>query len=349
MTHLPLPAMTRPVIEALSDDTYRDLTQIATVLFNVPMAAITILDGTTQWLRARQGLALEQTPRREAFCEYTVHSPSGQMVVNDARDDERFKEFPLVSGPTEVRFYAGVVLVTPDRETIGAMCVMDTRPRQASAHQMAALTALARQVVSLLELARSMEALERHISERAWYEERLQDSYRMLQQKTEHLTRQALSDPLTGIANRRAFEQDLARWQAEAKSGNCRFTLALVDLDHFKPLNDHYGHPAGDVVLRNICDSIRPVVSEDIVLARVGGDEFALLIRGSLSAAHLVLERVRQAVENVGTSYGITASIGATFFQEGDEANQMVVRADAALYRAKGQGRNRVIFGAEGA
>lgn len=338
-------AKTRRVIEALSDSTYRDLTLIAAVLFDAPIAAISILDGTTQWLRARRGLALDRTPRQEAFCNLTVLSTSGDLVVSDARQDGRFKDFPLVNGPTGIRFYAGAALVTADGETLGAICVMDTRPGQASSEQMIALAALARQVVALLELADSMEALERHLRERAWYEGRLRDSYRLLERRTENLTRQALSDPLTGAANRRAFDQELSRSLSDATSWQGRFTLALIDLDRFKPLNDLHGHPAGDVALRDICLALRRTLEDDILLFRVGGDEFALLIPGSRTDVSAVLERARQTIAVAGTPHGITASIGATACCDNDDADQMVVRADAALYLAKGQGGNQVVHG----
>lgn len=330
----------RRVIQALSDDTYRDLTRIAAILFDAPMAAITVLDGTTQWLRARHGLALDRTPRQEAFCDYTVRSSSGELVVADARQDGRFQQFPLVAGPAGIRFYAGVALIAPDGEPLGAICVMDTRPGQASAVQMTALSALARQVVGLLDLARSMEALERHMSERAWYEARLRDSYRLLEHRTEHLTRQALSDALTGAPNRRAFDQDLARWLADANTAQDRFTLALVDLDGFKPLNDQHGHPVGDVVLKQIYQTLRRALEDDIIVARVGGDEFALLIPATHRDVAGVLERARQAVAVAGTPHGITASLGATAYREGDDADGLVVRADEALYVVKGRGGN---------
>lgn len=171
------------------------------------------------------------------------------------------------------------------------------------------------------------------------------------------LTRLSTTDPLTGLANRRAFSQRLdALWQA-SRTGD-PFALMLVDVDHFKRFNDHYGHGAGDACLCAISRLLTARVcgSADLV-SRYGGEEFALLLPGLDSAAAIVLaERVRQSLnalalphagrgdglDHVTVSVGVAASPGGAV-----TAAALVEAADAALYRAKSAGRNRT--GCEGA
>ncbi|CAN5654889.1 hypothetical protein BH23GEM11_BH23GEM11_11250 [soil metagenome] len=161
-------------------------------------------------------------------------------------------------------------------------------------------------------------------------------------------------DPLTGIANRRAFNERLqGLWKRlELESGS--LALILVDLDHFKNLNDTRGHGEGDGALRQVGGVLRMAVrSTEDLPARLGGEEFAILLpRTRLEHALLVAERVRDAVSftripNPGTPNGntLTASIGVAMAWPGDgrESRDLMERADAALYRAKNEGRDRVV------
>ena len=162
-------------------------------------------------------------------------------------------------------------------------------------------------------------------------------------------------DALTGIANRRAFDERLtALWMRLARE-QAPLALILVDLDHFKNLNDTRGHGEGDAALRQMGGVLRMVVrSTEDVTARLGGEEFAILLPRTLPEhALLVAERVRDAVAftripNPGTSNGdtLSASIGVAMGwpSEGGGAAELFERADSALYRAKAEGRDRVVM-----
>ncbi|MBE2210458.1 MAG: GGDEF domain-containing protein [Xanthomonadaceae bacterium] len=156
----------------------------------------------------------------------------------------------------------------------------------------------------------------------------------------------AMSDPLTGLDNRRAFEQAIAQALHEAKDGQQIFGLALLDLDGFKEINDTHGHEAGDAVLRQLSRLISDYLRASDRLFRIGGEEFVLLLPGAdINGMRARMENLRGRIESNLQCRGepVTASIGASGWQPGDTATSWLMRADAAMYRAKHKGRNRVI------
>jgi diguanylate cyclase (GGDEF)-like protein len=173
-----------------------------------------------------------------------------------------------------------------------------------------------------------------------------------LQRETSALQTIAWTDALTGVPNRHFFTQALARaWRGEYRSGQPQAIL-MIDIDHFKQLNDRYGHPAGDACLREVARALQQsLVRPEDVLARHGGEEFIVLLRDANAAgAEVVGERLRAAVENLhikhaGCALGVvTVSIGvASGVLSGEAAaSRLVEEADRALYEAKCTGRNRV-------
>jgi diguanylate cyclase (GGDEF)-like protein len=151
------------------------------------------------------------------------------------------------------------------------------------------------------------------------------------------LQRSARTDVLTGLPNRRSFEDSLRREMNRASRLKAPLTVALLDLDGFKQLNDAAGHQAGDAALRAAADNWAHALRSIDVLARYGGDEFAVLLPTcSLGEAQDVLDRMRMA-----TPLGLGASIGVTQWHEGEAADELIARADTALYASKREGRNR--------
>jgi diguanylate cyclase (GGDEF)-like protein len=145
---------------------------------------------------------------------------------------------------------------------------------------------------------------------------------------------QARSDPLTGLPNRRAWDDAIAMAMRET-TDSC---VAMVDLDHFKQFNDEYGHAAGDQLLTTCAEAWRGELRSQDTLARIGGEEFAVLLpRCSLAQATEVLERLRHA-----TPHFVTASVGVAKMHAAEGATQVLARADAALYEAKGSGRDQL-------
>ena len=152
----------------------------------------------------------------------------------------------------------------------------------------------------------------------------------------------AATDPLTGIPNRRAFLDHLSAAVSDATRGHPT-VVCLVDLDGFKAVNDAGGHAAGDAALQAIAAALGRVVRETDTVARLGGDEFAVLADVSVSfSGEMLAERIRETVAGVGGSTGVTASVGLAEVQSGDDVQDLLHRADAAMYRSKTAGGNRV-------
>ena len=174
--------------------------------------------------------------------------------------------------------------------------------------------------------------------------------------RTQHLAWQARHDSLTGLLNRRAFEETLAaRYEAFAFHG-INSALVLIDLDHFKRVNDEGGHDAGDEMLRRVAEVLRANVRESDYALRLGGDEFALVLPGcpevrAQAVAHGIRAEIAALrVERNGHEFTVGASFGIASFALGDEDSQALVRrADAACYRAKAKGRNAVEIESVGA
>ena len=181
---------------------------------------------------------------------------------------------------------------------------------------------------------------------------RMVDLHRQIQKKNQLLQELALTDPLTGLPNRRAIKD----WTSRELSGAARhafaFWVAVADLDHFKKINDEHGHEAGDIVLKKFADLLRANTRSSNMCGRAGGEEFILALthvhRGGVQIA---VERVRRQLETAtfsfdGSAIQVTASFGIAGFQ-GTSAppfDQLMREADAALYTAKHDGRNRLEF-----
>jgi diguanylate cyclase (GGDEF)-like protein len=173
---------------------------------------------------------------------------------------------------------------------------------------------------------------------------RLWDLVRDLQCKASELATLAGRDGLTGVANRRTWDQELSRACAFAGEHRAPLTMAVLDLDHFKEFNDRHGHLAGDAVLKETAAAWSSILGDRGFLARFGGEEFTVLLPHlGASEARLVLERMRRAV-----THGQSCSIGVATWDGAEPLSGLMARADQALYRAKGAGRDRMAVHEDG-
>ncbi len=140
---------------------FDDLTRQAAEACDVPMALISLVDERRQWFKSRFGVALTETPRDQAFCTHTLHTPSQQLIVPDATKDPRFATNPLVTGEPHIRFYAGVPLRSPEGRVLGTLCVLDRTPRRLSADRLDKLGSLAQRAAVQLALRRRAPAERR--------------------------------------------------------------------------------------------------------------------------------------------------------------------------------------------
>jgi diguanylate cyclase (GGDEF)-like protein len=251
-------------------------------------------------------------PVTETFCRYTI-AGDGPMVVPDATLDARFKDNPHVTGSPHVRFYAGVPLKTSDGHNIGTICAFGSEPRTFSERDTQILSELGRMAMHELELRQV-----------------------------------ANTDVLTGILSRRAFKEDAGKFIALSRRHRTSVSCVTFDIDHFKRVNDTYGHSAGDKVLQEVTRACRSQLRESDLIGRLGGEEFAVLLPDAdLRQARDAAEKLRLVVRGLdfpGSRPPITvsASFGiAAFDPDRDDIDSLLVKADEALYEAKRNGRNR--------
>jgi two-component system cell cycle response regulator len=165
--------------------------------------------------------------------------------------------------------------------------------------------------------------------------------------------RLAAIDALTGLRNRRSFSELLNVEYARASRYGSALSFLLLDVDHFKAVNDRHGHPGGDAVLAAVGGLLRTCLRTPDLPARWGGEEFVVALPSTdLEGATVVAERVRQAIQgfainHAGATIPITASVGVATLRGGESLDALIDRADRAMYEAKGGGRNRVVAAGE--
>jgi len=170
----------------------------------------------------------------------------------------------------------------------------------------------------------------------------------------DELRAEAFTDPLSGLLNRRGFNKRLEQALSDARAKGVPLALIVVDLDHFKEVNDRFGHDIGDSAIVSFSNCLRDVASSDHVAGRMGGEEFAILLSGAdVRMARLFAEGLRTnfaALEVPGLPSGhvLTASFGVALLKAGEDREDLLKRADRALYRAKSEGRDRVVVCSNG-
>ena len=287
------------------------ITRFASRIFNVPIALVSLVDRDRQWFKSRQGLDPCETGRDISFCGHAIlHNEP--MVVPDALLDSRFADNPLVTGPPHIRFYAGHPVRAPDGSHVGTLCIIDRRPRQLSAGEVATLIDLAEMVNR--ELALSMLATV---------------------------------DELTQLCNRRGFAGVAETILAVCQRGALPASLLMIDLNGFKAINDAYGHAAGDDVLKQFATLLLKHFRLADVVARLGGDEFCVIASGATEA--LVTTSLARFAETYAQSRlaqtypGLSWSVGMSEVTATPPATlgQLIQRADAKMYEAKRQAKPR--------
>lgn len=295
-----------------SEASFQHITDLLKLILDVEMVTLSLITEDKQILKARKGLDLKETPRSLAFCNIAIRKYE-PLVIEDTLEDERVCDSPLVTGPPFLRCYIGAPLTTADGYNIGTICAFGPNPRRFAAREVEMLAKFSQLVMNQLEL-------------------RSQANY----------------DFLTEVSNRRCFISALEKEMERLCRSKGKATIAYLDIDYFKQVNDTYGHAMGDRVLHEFAQLIVASSREIDLVSRLGGEEFAvLLLDTDLDAAHSWAERVRnQVAETVfdgDTALRLTVSIGLSLVDETlSSPDEALTAADTALYDAKRQGRNRV-------
>jgi diguanylate cyclase (GGDEF)-like protein len=246
---------------------------------------------------------------------------------------------------TQICFYAGVALVTAEGDTLGTLCVIDQVPRELTEDQQNALWALSRQVVAHVELKDAVEELESNTTRLRNFQSQLEEYHRRLELTNARLRTLSVTDDLTGLNNRFAFEEEFRNEFARAQQCDSPLSLLFLDADHFKLYNDEFGHPAGDDALRTIARFLKESMRTSDFIARIGGDEFVIILPETpRESAGVLAERCRKAFESATwPERPITVSIGTSSLDGRTiDTNTLISEADQALYHAKTTGRNQV-------
>lgn len=292
------------LLDTRDDERFDRLTRLAKKIFQVPVVLISLLDRERQWLLACEGLGTRETPRNISFCGHAILQ-EGAFIVNDATQDERFHDNPLVTGEPHIRFYAGYPVHLPGGEVAGTLCLIHTTPRGFNNDDIA----------SLKDLAFIVE-----------------DEFQVIGM--------AMTDSLTGISNRRGFyKMGEKRFFSLTKKG-AAFSLIFFDLDKFKPINDLWGHAEGDEVLKRFSELLFQHLSPGDIAGRLGGDEFAVLITNK-ERTDAFLNALRKSMDDhnqrSGKPYNINYSFGVLHNDAGawPSLGEMIKESDSVMYSKK--------------
>ncbi|WP_250148170.1 sensor domain-containing diguanylate cyclase [Halomonas jincaotanensis] len=328
------------ILDTPEESAFDDIVEVASLICEAPISVINFIDRDRQWFKSEKGLGVRETPLDISICAHAILQP-GLFIIPDTTLDPRFANNPLVTGEPHLRFYAGALLESQDGYPLGTLCVLDYQPRELSERQRFALQALANQVMAHLELMQAHREQAELIRE--------------LETARHDLAKRAATDPLTGLLNRRAFEQRLNQEVALMQRGAPPAALMLIDLDLFKTVNDTLGHQAGDEVLVRFTELCREVFRQADVIGRWGGEEFVVMLpRSSVAEAHLAAERLHQILattamlDDISPPLYITASIGICSLTGSSNLDECLQKTDELLYQAKDQGRNRTVCEPQG-
>ncbi|MCD2173151.1 sensor domain-containing diguanylate cyclase [Rhizobium sp. C4] len=290
------------------------LTSLVKDIFNVDVAAVSLIEGNRQTFKSIQGLDLTEIPLEASFCRATWRKGVPVIIPDTARDEE-FHDHALVNEEPRLRFYAGVILRTSEGTPIGTICAIHTKPRIFSDKELRVLENLAEIAASEFEL--------REFAHR---------------------------DALTGALTRRQFLKEGSRLCEIVARKGLDVSVIMLDVDHFKSVNDQFGHASGDEVLRSLVAACRANLRDFDLAGRLGGEEFAIALEATNQHAARTAERLKRAVSRLQFTFDetpvrITSSFGVAMVHPGEhDLDGALLRADKALYKAKAEGRDRVVI-----
>jgi len=309
------------IMDTPPEENFDRLVRLASYICATPISLMSLIDDSRQWFKAKIGYELDQTPRSIAFCAHAIEGEDDVMVVEDAAQDVRFKDNPQVTAAPSIRFYAGATMRNSVGARLGTICVIDSNPRGLTEQQRGLLTDLAAIAVDEMEL----------------------------RIKNRELVTMTQIDAMTGAYNRTHFMERAEAERDRAIRHSRPLGLMTFDIDHFKSVNDTRGHAAGDVAIRAVVEEAKATLRSQDVLARIGGEEFAVMLpETDLEASRHIAERLQEKIAQLvlrheESAFSVTISAGVTLVDPKTPVGDSLKRADGALYKAKNSGRNRVV------
>ena len=301
------------ILDTPREAAFDRICELVKLVFNVEIGIVSMIDAHRQWYKSVVGLPTKEASLDGTFCKYTLQM-GRPVIVPDTTLDPRFYANPAVTGGPKIRFYAGAPITTNTGLVIGTVCAIDRKVHEFGERETTILTHLAALVMRELEF--------RH---------------------------EAITDSLTGAGTRKAFKDESTKLLSMASRHGMPLSCIALDVDHFKRVNDTYGHAAGDQVLVGIVKTLKSELRQSDFIGRIGGEEFAVLLpQTEPSVALHVAEKLRQQIKALhfpgsNPPIAVTASFGVSSFASGDDIQSLLGRADNALYEAKRTGRDRTV------
>lgn len=294
------------ILDTAPDERFDRLTRLAKHVFEVPIALVSLVDENRQWFKSSQGLDVSETPRDISFCGHAILGDKA-LVIEDTHADERFADNPMVINKPHIRFYAGYPIKYLDGSKLGTLCLIDRKPRQFDSRSRLIL----KDIAAIAEA--ELQALEL-----------------------------ATVDELTAISNRRGFFASASRALNLCQRQDLPVSLVFLDLNEFKPINDRFGHAEGDKALKLFARSLEAVCRKADIAARMGGDEFVLLLTNvDQQRVEQVLSRFAELIEEANNNqvlgYSITFSYGIVHFDGSrhQSLDDLLAEGDELMYKRK--------------
>ena len=300
------------ILDTPDEQPFEDIVDLVKMTLDVPFCAVSLIDEDRQWLKAFRGAIERELPRKTSFCHHAIKQYT-PFIVEDATKDDIFHQNPLVIDEPHIRSYIGIPLTSYDGYNLGSLCAIDTNPRYFTDRDISTLMAFARLVLNELEL--------RHVAD---------------------------TDGLTGVLSRSAWMKAAETEFSRDKRYHHGVALAILDIDHFKSINDTFGHNTGDKILKHFASQIGESLRDTDMLGRYGGEEFVIVLpenteQNAIDAVARIRSRLNDNPYRVDndTQKTVKFSAGIAMRRDDEAVLDTLKRADKALYRAKENGRDR--------
>jgi diguanylate cyclase (GGDEF)-like protein len=307
------------ILDTAAEERFDRYTRLISDIYEFPIVLVTLVDRDRQWFKSYCGLDFRETGRDISFCAYAIME-SGVFIVPDARQDKRFAQNPLVTGPPHIRFYAGCTVRGPSGHPLGSLCVIDREPRDFDDRECRQLTEFARLVERELQQSHELDKLQSAIEFNAYY------------------------DPLTRLPNKRLLNARLATLLEVFRAEGGRLAVVLFNVGGLRYINQAFGTATGDELLREVADKLESAMPVGATLGRLGGDEFVMVMPSIDSEEwNDRLDSLQRALDKPyhagGRDHYINFRIGVSIYPDhGTTARSLLEKASAAIHTRETEG-----------